>query len=186
MPRYSRRATLVGLGSLLIAGCAGQPSNGEDDTTQPGDTGTDEPTATQNDDGDGVPPSEDDFPDNSAYSERVETIDQIVSISAGTWKSWSFSIDESTTMEYDFLVQQGPAVDVIVLREDEYPAFEAGEEFDYLEDASFLDSTEDTVRTTLEAGSYRILIDNSSRGSATPPEGSEGKARVQLYMLLAR
>lgn len=58
---------------------------------------------------------------------------------------------------------------MIVIDESEYEYFQGDERAEYYPDFSSLDSVGSTVQTEIPSGDYRVILDNSDRGEASPP-----------------
>lgn len=163
----SRRTILKTSPALVVglAGCSGSRDEG-------GDSGSndvsqdDEPLDSDND---GVPDVRDDYPNDSFRSERLYSTSDTRNIQEDEWYYYNLSFSQSGTVEYDFVVREGPAIDVIVMDESEYQYFGGEQRWEYYPGVSALDSTGENVSGSVSSGSYRLIFDNSSEGNAAPP-----------------
>lgn len=96
----------------------------------------------------------------------LEVADSTENVEEDQYVYWNFSPGESGTLEYDFIVRDGPDVDVIVLTSDEFAHFEANNRFQYLE-SSFGASGINSV--SVSPNDYVLMIDNTSVGEVSPP-----------------
>jgi hypothetical protein len=146
--------------ATALAGCSGGGSTGGGESTP-----TDEPDR----DNDGVPDARDDFPNDSSLSAVVSTEDDTRQIEEDEWWWYELELPEDGQLSYEFIVRDGPEIDVIVVEESEYSYFEEGERYEYLTDPSALDTAGEEVSSALSSGEYRMIFDNTSRGEADPP-----------------
>jgi len=174
MAHQTRRAILAAAGTTLVAGCS---SGSGDGGGQNGIGGS----GSQDSDGDGVPDSEDDFPNNPEFSEEIKWIDDVRNIPEDEWLAWELDFDGSTELNYEFTVREGPAIDVIMVTQEEYTHLEEGDRYRYIPDGSVLDSTGGSQTVMPPDGMYRLIVDNSSIGEASPPTNFDDDiARVEI------
>ncbi|MHC3379412.1 hypothetical protein [Haloarcula sp. H-GB5] len=179
MERRDYLKTFAGTSSVIaFAGCSsgGQQEQEQEDT----------PTPRPDRDGDGVPDSMDAFPDNSNLSRVVASESDTRNIEEDEWWYYTLEFNSAGRLQYDFIVREGPAIDVIVLSESEYSSFKGEERYEYFTDVSALDSTGDEVSGFLESGTYRLIFDNSDAGEAVPPSNfSNDVVEVEFEYQLA-
>jgi hypothetical protein len=160
-----------------LSGCMGNDDSGSDfeDSDTQRDTETDS-------DGDGVPDSEDDYPNDSTRSRELNDISDTRNIQEDQWWAYPLNFTEPGYLEYQFVVRDGPAIDVILIDESEYESYNSGDRYLAYNELSSYDSAGDTVEGgPLSAGNYRLIFDNSSRGQASPPTDFENNvAEVEL------
>lgn len=180
MKRRSYIASVGVVGLTAIAGCSGggsdDSSGGDSDdnvVTVAEDTAT--PTATErpDSDNDGVPDIEDDYPNDPSRSRQLLVESDTRNIEEDSWYYYPLEFSQDGVLEYDFIVREGPAIDVIIIDESEYQPLSEGERYSYYDDWSVLDSTGDSVQVDVPAGNYRMLLDNSEIGEAVPPTDFE-------------
>jgi hypothetical protein len=178
---------------ILATGLAGCSSNGNNSNSNNNDDSdanvvtVNENTERPDSDNDGVPDVQDDYPNDRSRSEQIRTIDDTRNIEEDAWRYYSVELPQSGTLSYDFIVREGPAIDVILLNESEYQYFDEGERWQYHTDLSALDSAGDEVQGQLSAGNYRLIFDNSSRGEASPPtDFSNNVVSVEFNIELSR
>lgn len=147
-----------GTAMAAIAGCAGSG-------TDPGGGPTPQPDS----DGDGVPNINDDFPRDSTLTRQGRSISDTRNIEEDHWRYYGLDFTDTGQLTYDFVVRDGPPIDVIVMDESEYQYFENEQRWEYYSEFSVLDSTGDDVSRDVSTGSYYIIFDNSNRGGAAPP-----------------
>ncbi|GAA5432999.1 hypothetical protein [Haloarcula japonica] len=178
--RRSYLASIVG-GSVILSGCS---SNQTDSSS--GGSGDDEDYSNQNTerpdaDGDGVPDSEDDYPNDASLSVREEVLSERQNVLEDEWLTWELPVETETYFEYDMIVRSGPSVDLYTVTESEYSYFESGDNFEYITGLSSPETTGDRGDTWLESGNYVLVVDNSEYGNATPPTNlDEDPAEVEL------
>lgn len=172
MSERTRRALLGGTGALFLAGCIGGGSSSSDNNDSDDQSGANneaENTEPPDRDDDGVPDAEDEFPDDSLLSEVISSEEDTRQFEEDEWWWYELEFPEPGQLSYDFIVREGPEIDVIVIEESEYSYFEEGERYEYLTGASTLDSAGDDNTEEMAAGSYRMIFDNTARGEAAPP-----------------
>lgn len=176
--RRSYLASIAG-SSVILSGCMGDESAGDGGSN--GDDKSNQNTRRPDADGDGVPDSEDDYPDDSSLSVKEEVLNEYQTVLEDKWTSWDFSVETDTYYEYDLIVRSGPPVDFYTVKNMEYTYFESGDNFEYHRGLSAPDTTGDRGDGWLEAGDYVMVLDNSENGSATPPTNfDEDPAEVEL------
>lgn len=160
MVTVTRRHLLGACAALVTAGC-GAPEATSPTTRTPGGTPAETATTPSDVDGDGRP--------DDSYQSRRQFISDRRSLPEDTWHAYDIEFWQAGLLGYAFTVPAGPAIDVLVIEASDYEAFVQSEDVPYLREVSVLDSTGSTVRGTLSAGSYKLVIDNSPRGEAAPP-----------------
>lgn len=189
MDSLRRRELLaVGAGGVAaLAGCATSGSTADSSGSVDVGGSVDQSTERPDADGDGVPDSQDGFPNDPDLTRVVESEDDTRNIEEDQW--WRYGIDLSGTgkLGYEFIVREGPAIDVILMDEAEYSAFEEGERSRYYTDLSMLDASGGERGGTLNPGSYYLVFDNSNYGQAAPPSNlSNDVARVDFQYVVAQ
>lgn len=163
---YSRRKVL-GVGAVSLSGVAGCLSNA--DTNSDDSSGTGGSTSSNSDtDDDGIADADDDYPDDPDLR-RKETKSDTRKIEEDEWISYEFDFDSTGFLEYEFIVRNGPEIDVLLLDESEYTHFNSDARFGYESRLSALDSAGTTVSGKVSEGTYRLILDNSNKGEAVPP-----------------
>lgn len=178
MDRRTRRAVLGTTGAALLSGCSGFGSViGSDSQNQPGSDG-------QDSDGDGIPDADDDYPENPEYSVEAELIDDERRISPHEWERWSFDFLGETEISYEFTVRDGPAIDVLMFKADEYEHYADREGARYLTETSVLDSAGGSNTGTVNPGIHFFVLDNTVWGDAAPSTNvDDGVATVEIEMV---
>ena len=148
--------------SVGIAGCSSNDTGNNDFEES-------ESTDETDSDDDGVPDVEDDYPNDSSRSQQLRDISDTRNIQEDEWYYYPLSFSQSGYIEYEFVVRDGPSIDVILIDESEYDSYENGDRFSHYSEVSTLDSVGDSVQSLLSSGNYRLIFDNSSVGSAEPP-----------------
>jgi hypothetical protein len=163
----SRRRVLKSTPVLAI-GIAGCSTGGNrSDNSDGGDV--DENTERPDSDNDGIPDIRDDYPNDPDRSQRIRSVSDTRNLEEDQWRYYTINFSEPGILEYDFIVRDGPAIDVIMMDESEYQYFENEERWEYYTDLSALDTTGDEVRGRIGSGTYRLIFDNSNQGEAAPP-----------------
>ncbi|MFC6769653.1 hypothetical protein [Natrinema soli] len=162
---YLRRKVL-GVSAISLSGVAGCLSSDEADDSN----GTDETNGSSNSDtdNDDILDASDDYPRDPDLSQR-ETKSDTRKIEEDEWIYYEFGFDSTGFIEYDFIVREGPEIDVMFLDESEYNYFSNDDRFSYKPELSALESAGKTVSSKVTEGSYRLILDNSNLGEAAPP-----------------
>lgn len=170
--RVSRRTLLKTTPVLAvgIAGCSdsgdsgggGGPNNG-------GSNDVNKNTERPDNDNDGVPDIQDDYPNDPNRSQQLRSVSDTRNLEEDQWRYYTLEFSQTGTIEYDFIVRDGPAIDVILMDESEYQYFGDGERWEYYTELSALDSTGSDITGQISAGAYRLIFDNSNEGEAAPP-----------------
>ncbi|MEF8800157.1 MAG: hypothetical protein V5A38_01960 [Halolamina sp.] len=180
MGRKTRRAVLGTSGVALLAGCSGFGSVvGGDSQSQAG-------SDTQDADGDGVPDTEDDFPENSTYSVEAELIDDERRIPEQEWARWSFDFLGETEISYEFTVRDGPAIDVLLFKADEYEHYANRDGARYLTATSVLDAADGSNTGTINPGIHYFVLDNTTWGDAAPSTNVDDDVATVEITLIGR
>lgn len=166
MNSFRRREVLqlsaLGLGAL--AGCSTSSTSEEPNNNQNQDT--EEPRDSDND---GVPDARDEFPRDPNLSRILQSTSDTRNIEEDHWRYYEIDLSSTGQVSYDFIVRDGPAIDVIFMDESEFSYFQNGERWQYYRELSALDSTGDDLEALVESGSYYLIFDNSPAGEAAPP-----------------
>ena len=115
-------------------------------------------------------------------TQHGELVSGTFTIEGGDHRSWDFYASADLLFEYSFTVQEGPAIDVLLMREYGYNDYTEGAEFAYYIDGSVMDSTGDSVEYGLGGENiYYLVLDNTAMGETEPPAASEDAvATVEL------
>jgi hypothetical protein len=206
----NRRTFLAVASSLTVGSIAGCSSDGNTsdltDTSEPTDTPTESQTATATEtptatptptptatatakpdqDGDGVPDSEDVFPEDPNLSTLVDENEQTVDVPEDDYKLWPIEISEEGTVGYEAFVRSGPEIDFFLVTEAEAREYESGNNFQYL-DGTRQGVLKAEATVTLDAGVYYIIADNSEAGETSPPTNlDDDVAEVEMQIVIAR
>jgi len=127
------------------------------------------PVGQSDRDNDGVPDQEDDYPDDPAVQTQQRRISDTRNIEEDNWRYYDLRLTAPGRIMYEFAVEDGPAIDVIVIDQAEYDAFRNESPISPYTDLTELDSTGATVRGPVDSGTYTLILDNSNRGAAEPP-----------------
>lgn len=168
---YPRRK-LIKLAPLLTAGVAGCSSNEDTDersSNSDNSRSRNTPTERPDADNDGVPDSRDDYPNDADRSEQLKSISDTRRVEEDHWRYYSFEFDRDGIIEYEYIVRDGPSIDVIFMDESEYDYFEDDENYRRYEDVSTFDDTGDRIKETVSPGEYKLVFDNTNREEAKPP-----------------
>lgn len=151
-------AVLAGTGSAAVAGCLDQLQDDEDET---GTTGGNNPNPT-----------------SEPEPTRREVVDARRTISEDEYLSWSFELNRTATVSFDYTVRQGPDIDVFVADDREYAEFEAGNRFQVFARSTGVSGRDSA---TVSVGTYHLVIDNTNRGWASPPTNfNDDYAEVEI------
>jgi hypothetical protein len=178
--RRSVVAALAGSATVLVPGCSNNSMSNNDLDDDPNRLDEDDQ------DNDGVPDSVDDYPNEPDLSREVRYVDDTRWINEGHWYHYGLNFTKPGELEIDFLVREGPAIDVLVLSESEYTYFERDERYEVWHEPSMRDSTGHASYATLPAGDYLVVFDNTGRSSAAPGGVfSDDNARVDIEIKAA-
>lgn len=151
----NRRAIIAGAGSILLAGLAGC-SSGDGTADDGGTDANTEATETET-------PTETTTP-------SVETIvDEEIHLREDNYESWQFYVGGEFTLNYEFTVTEGTAIDVYVVEHRQLSPFQSQVAFETVAESENIKS--DTLSTELPSGTYHLIVDHSVRGRAEPPGG---------------
>ncbi|WP_232703175.1 hypothetical protein [Halobacterium wangiae] len=122
--------------------------------------------------------------ETTTTTKEVETTtitDETVSVAAGEYETWEFSGPGS--VEYEFSVADGPAVDSYVLSSQNFEYFQDGETFQT--EAESEDSSDGDGMAVLGSGDFVVLVDNTDAGAASPPDDG-ATAQVEVEATVTR
>lgn len=181
----NRRSILVAGGGVVttaVAGCIGNNSSTDDVSGGDSDSGGGESDR----DDDGVPDSEDAYPDDPDRSAK-DTSTGRIDVNEDEWYQWSLEWESETHLEYEMLVRDGPSIDLILFDESEYSYYENEERASYYTTLSDLDTVEARAGGWLEAGEYRLVVDNTNYGEAAPPtDFDDNVAEIEYTITISR
>lgn len=108
-------------------------------------------------------------------------VDNTIELGEDDYKYWTFELGSKTTLSYEFLVRNGPKIDMILLTDSEFNQYQAGNRFEHIAKGSSMASVEGSVEAKLSKGDYAFVADNTNAGEAAPPANFEGDlAKVEL------
>jgi len=147
------------------------PTQTASPTATPTDSPTPMPTPTPlpDADNDGTRDSLDEFPEDEKLTRRTQSESDTRKIEEDEHRWYKFKLNETGALGHSFVVREGPAIDVIVLEESEYSEYKNGDRYLYKTGVSMMDDTGGDTSAYLDAGTYRIIYDNTSAGEAEPP-----------------
>lgn len=182
----NRRELIATVGVVAVAGCTGNNPGGSS-----GDGGGSDSVGGQNEepdsDGDGVPDSEDDFPNDSSYSELLNRGSDSFDLNEDYYQSLRFNPSQTATLAYQVDVQGDVPIDVILTDETNFAYYEDGTEFEYYAEGSDMSTLSANVEVQLSAGTeYYLVFDNTNRGRAEPPTNFDNdRVSVSVEYVLA-
>lgn len=131
-----------------------------------------DPRYSSDSDGDQIPDPEDDLPNDPRYHSQTRK-SGTVSIKEDHWRYWNIEMPSSynrLSVTYEFMVRDGPNIDVYVMSADEFRFFENGDRAKYFTRWSSPDTGLASKEISLrDSGEYVLVADNSDWGSASPP-----------------
>lgn len=115
-------------------------------------------------------------PGGSGRTSRSPLVDTTVRLKPGQATARQFSLDgerwvavTATLSDRSVKVKQdGPAVDVVTMTPAQYEQFQDGEGFAHLTGVSMPDVVSGEVASTLGAGEYVLVVDNTTAGAGEP------------------
>lgn len=150
-----RRATIAGIGTLLVAGCSGDGGSGGG-SDGGGGGGFSNPTPV------------------TLYNENDRTGED-------QYRGYPIDLSGDAEIEVDAIVRSGPAVDFVFTTSNEFRQFEDGNRFEYNTRMSSLDTTSIRASMELPEDDYVFLVDNTDRIEAQPPSNfDEDPVEVEL------
>ena len=100
----------------------------------------------------------------------TETIaSQTVEVPEDDFYVWTFRLNQSARLEYNFTVRSGPEIDFMTIERSELQHFRNGERFSYLPSVSTLASVSGRSSRDMPSGEYGIVVHNTNAGEASPP-----------------
>jgi len=119
-----------------------------------------ENTPIPDSDGDGIADPVDDFPNNSEYTRKHAEDEGAKYLTPGEYWFWKWSQTTEETLEWSVAVTEGSAINVVVIDENQFSAFENGDEYEYYVYGSDLETMGATKEITLDSGDYRLILSN--------------------------
>lgn len=165
MDKYSRRK-ILGMSAVSLAGISGCVGN--DDTGSENNDPNEQDTEPPDADGDGVPDSRDEYPNDPDLSSKSTKSDSR-KLEEDEWRRYSLDFSSTGYLSYDFIVRDGPEIDAIFIEQSEYSYFDDGERYEYKTNLTAMNSAGEEVSGKVPGGSYYLIFDNSERGEAMPP-----------------
>ena len=165
-----RRDFLKVSSAVITAGIAGCASDGGNGGSDGGGVSSGESNEVQDSDGDGVPDSEDDFPNDSTRSELLSEGSESYDLNEDYYQYLRFSPSQEATLSYEAEVAGDIRIDVILTDGTNFQYFEDGTDWEYYAEGSELDTLFASNEVRLGTGTeYYLIIDNTSEGRAAPP-----------------
>lgn len=145
-----RRRFLGAASIAALAGCIGVL-----------DDGTPTPTPEPPDqDFDGVPDSEDDYPEDALRSKQVILIEDYVELQPDDYRSHRLRLDgETFILEWDVIVEGGPGIDVLLVDRENFVKYTNGEEITHLSGYSQLNIGSGIKESPISGGNYVLILD---------------------------
>ncbi|WP_318569768.1 hypothetical protein [Salinigranum marinum] len=177
MSNTTRRGCIATVGVLLSSGCLGSATT--DTTDGSGETerrATPTRTPRPDSDGDGVVDGYDDYPTDPARSRLVESASDTRNIEEDHYYYYPFSLDQNGYVEMEYVVREGPDIDVIFLSSQEFEHFEAGENYLQYDSLSQWDDGGGSISGPIHSGSNYVVFHNAN----APTNFSNDLARVEF------
>jgi len=92
----------------------------------------------------------------------------------------SFRYDLPVEIQYEFEVVVGDRTDVMVMEHEEFLNYRSNRPFDYVTEASEMNSSHGSVTARLSEGRYELVVDNTDRGEASPSNDGNGSITVSI------
>lgn len=104
----------------------------------------------------------------------VPILTRTIEVEEDEWSRHTWAQSGEATLDYEFEVTDGPAIDVLVMTLGQFELFRQGQSADYLPAASAPDSTGARIRATLEPPEerYILVFDNTYFGPSGPPRNA--------------
>lgn len=124
-------------------------------------------------------------PFGSNSDSTQEVIDASDTVAEGRYLIWKFSLPSDALVELDVTVQSGPHLDIVFTGQEMLQDFEDGNNIEYRSELSLVNSTGGRNSGDVPAGDYVVIVDNSDRLEARPPENFEDDpARVEVSLIV--
>jgi hypothetical protein len=111
-------------------------------------------------------PVEDGESDGGGGTNRERIVNNREEVAEDEYIRFSFDLNREATLDYEFVVRNGPDIEIFIMDDAEFDEFQAGNRFQVYSDSGGA-SGSDIV--TLQEDSYRLVVDNTSAGSIEPP-----------------
>lgn len=184
MVQLGRREVLA-MSGVALAGCTTGGGGSDDDQSNIGGS-ADTPTSSDVD-GDGVPDARDDYPRNASYSTEVVKSSDRIEIGEDEWYRWNFNFSQTTEIQYDLIVREGPNIDAIWFSPSEYEYYKNEQRAEYQSPSALDTASAEVGPVTVSAGEYYFVLDNTNWGGAAPPTNfDDDVAVVEIDFLAAR
>lgn len=159
----TRRRLLATAPVALIAGCTGNDTGGGG-----GSGGGDNQPADS--DSDGVPDTQDDFPNDSSHSTLLRKDSESFDLNEDYYQYFTFSSSQPATLSYEASVEESVSIDIILTDKMNFQYYKDGSEWQYYSEGSDLDTVSADVEVDLGTDTeYYLIFDNTSQGGAAPP-----------------
>lgn len=110
----------------------------------------------------------------------VDRENTTVRVERGKVRHYELELTRVTNFEYQVTVTAGPNADLVVLDDTNFERWLNGDNAQFYQQATRLDTREAHVQVKLPAGTQYLLIDNSHLGKASPPViGDEESATIE-------
>lgn len=143
---------------------ATEKSTATERTTDTGSSGKDS-------DGDGVPDSKDDFPQNEELSSLVKKEELETTLETGQHAKFSVTMDKPGLIGYHVALFEGQSIDSFLVTKSEFQKYKSGGEFQTISEFTVDSEKGGKKSNDVEKGNYVAVFDNTNKGP-TEPEGT--------------
>lgn len=177
MSNKTRRGCIATMGVLLSSGCLGSTTT---DTAGGSSESEGRATSTRtprpDSDGDGVVDSYDDYPVDPNRSRLVESVSDTRNVEEDHYYYYPLSLNRNGYVEMEYVVREGPDIDVIFLSSAEFEHFEAGENYLQYDSLSQWDGGGGSISGPIRSGRSYVVFHNAN----APTNFSNDLARVEF------
>lgn len=176
----TRRKLVATIGALATSGCLANAAS--DEVTVPSENSDAErertrtPTPRPDSDSDGVIDAYDDYPTDSTRSELIDSISDTRNIEEDHYYYIPFSLSRSGFIEMEYIVREGPDIDVIFLSSEEFEHFEDGENYLLFDSLSQWEDGGGSISGRIGSGTNYVVFHNAN----APTNFSNDVARVEF------
>lgn len=112
---------------------------------------------------------------STPFGTTVAKVSGGANIPRENYSMYDLAIEKPATLDYTFDVSTGPPIDVLVMDRSNFEEYrtENYEAVTYLSELSAIDVTFAETSAELDAGTYNIVLDNTSNVGVKPPADSD-------------
>lgn len=156
--------------------------NSDGDNTNSGSNGDDTNVGSGNDDDSAVGSRTEESDDNVEESQPTPTwqtvLDTREQVQEDMYQTWRWSPNTAVESKWEFTVRDGPDIEMFLMEPEEFEEYQAENRFYVMESESGIEGDN---QFRIEAGEYRLVLDNTNAGELSPPTNlSDDVADVEI------